>query len=103
MVYKFDPVYFDSTIFELDLTTGMGRGSMQFISQNLPTPASYFPKTLVFNKASAKLPDIFHMSRGIIIFSERARVVMEHWAPGQVEFSCHLPGEARCRGYVVFR
>jgi hypothetical protein len=86
MVYKFDPVYFDSTIFELDLTTGMGRGSMQFISQNLPTPASYFPKTLVFNKASAKLPDIFHMSRGIIIFSERARVVMEHWAPGQVEF-----------------
>jgi hypothetical protein len=35
---------------------------------------------------------MFHMSRGFFIFSERARVVMEHWAPGQLEFipvACH--------------
>jgi hypothetical protein len=29
---------------------------------------------------------MFHTNRGIIVFSERARVVMEDWAPGQVEF-----------------
>jgi hypothetical protein len=29
---------------------------------------------------------MFHTSRGIFIFSERARLVMEHWVPGQVEF-----------------
>jgi hypothetical protein len=32
------------------------------------------------------------MSRGFFIFSERARVVMEHWTPGQLEFipvACH--------------
>jgi hypothetical protein len=86
MVYKFDPKYFNGTIFELDLSSTMVRGSMQFTRQNLPIPASYFPKILVFNEASAKLPDMFHMSRGILIFSERARVVLEHWAPGQVEF-----------------
>jgi hypothetical protein len=86
MVYKFDPVHFNGTIFELDETSNMVRGSTQFIRQNLPIPASYFPKAITFEKASAALPDIFHMSRGIIIFSERARVVIEHWAPGQVEF-----------------
>jgi hypothetical protein len=35
---------------------------------------------------------MFHMSRGFFIFSERARVVMVHWAPGQLEFipvACH--------------
>jgi hypothetical protein len=35
---------------------------------------------------------MFHTARGIIVFSERARVVMEKWAPGQVEFipvACH--------------
>jgi hypothetical protein len=92
MVYKFDPKHFNGTIFELDETSRMVRGSTKFITQNRPIPASYFPKTLSFDAASSKLPDMFHMSRGIFIFSERARTVMEHWAPGQVEFipvACH--------------
>jgi hypothetical protein len=92
MVYKFDPEYFDGTVFELDDTSRMAEGWMEFIPQNLPIPASYFPKSLTFNKARAALPDIFHTSRNLIVFSDRARNVMEHWAPGQVEFipvACH--------------
>jgi hypothetical protein len=92
VVYKFDPVDFNGTTFHLDSASGMVKGSMQFIGQNLPIPASYFPKSLIFDAASAKLPDMFHMSRGYFIFSERARAVIEDWAPGQVEFipvACH--------------
>lgn len=85
MVYKFDPKYFDGTIFELE-TWDMAKGWMEFAPQNLPIPESYFPKSLTFDKASAALPDMFHTARRIIVFSERARGVMEHWAPGQVEF-----------------
>jgi hypothetical protein len=51
-----------------------------------PIPASYFPKSLTVADASAVLPDIFHTYRDIIIFSEKARLIMEEWAPGQVEF-----------------
>jgi hypothetical protein len=90
MVYKFDPRYFNGTIFDLDETSAMARGWTQFIPQAIP--ASFFPKSLTFDAASSKLPDMFHMSRGIFIFSERARLVMEHWAPAQVEFipvACH--------------
>src|ERR1700722_16486803 len=90
MVYKFDPKYFNGTIFELDKTSVMAKGSTQLVNQGIP--ASYFPRSLIFDAAFAQLPDMFHMSRGIFIFSERARVVMEHWAPGQVEFipvACH--------------
>jgi hypothetical protein len=86
MVYKFDPKYFNGTIFRVDKTSRMAEGWMEFVPQNLPIPASYFPKSLTFDRASAKLPDIFHTARRIIVFSERARVVIEHWAPGQVEF-----------------
>jgi hypothetical protein len=86
MVYKFDPIDFNGTIFNLDETSVMARGWTQFVTQNRSIPASYFPQTLTFDAASSKLPDMFHMSRGIFIFSERARAVMEHWAPGQVEF-----------------
>lgn len=32
------------------------------------------------------VPDIFRASSRIIVFSERARALMERWAPGQVEF-----------------
>jgi hypothetical protein len=84
MVYIFDPKHFNGTIFDLDETSVMAKGWTQYISKSIP--ASYFPKSLIFNAASSKLPDMFHMSRGIFIFSERARVVMEHWAPGEVEF-----------------
>jgi len=86
MVYKFDPINFNGTIFHLEGPSGMAMGWMKFIAESQPVPASYFPKVLTFDAASARLPDMFHTSRGIFIFSERARLVMEHWAPGQVEF-----------------
>ena len=86
MVYKFDPIYFNGTVFGLDETSQMVRGCYDFIRKNEPIPASYCPKTLAFKNANDVLPDIFHMSRGFLVFSERARAIMEHWAPGQVEF-----------------
>ncbi|WP_128971690.1 hypothetical protein [Bradyrhizobium tropiciagri] len=86
MVYKFDPIDFNGTTFELDETSVMVMGSTEFLRQNLPIAASYFPKALTFDAASARLPDMFHMSRGYYVFSERARTVIEHWAPNQVEF-----------------
>jgi hypothetical protein len=92
MVYKFDPEYFNGTIFRVDKTSRMVGDFSECLRQNQPIPASYFPKSLTFDRASAKLPDIFHTTRGIFVFSERTRVVMEHWAPGQVEFipvACH--------------
>lgn len=86
MVYKFDPIYFDGTIFSLE-RWDMARGWMvEYQARNLPIPASYFPKSLAFDEASAELPDIFHTARDLIVFSERARLVVEHWAPGQLEF-----------------
>lgn len=86
MVYKFDPKYFNGAIFGLDKTWDMAKGRMEYVPQDLPIPASYFPKSLTFDRASAALPDIFHTARDIIVFSERAGAVMEHWGPGQVEF-----------------
>lgn len=86
MVYKFDPIHFNGTVFDLDETSVMMKGWTQFIRQNLAIPESHFPKSITFDAASSQLPDMFHMSRGIFIFSQRARAVMEHWAPGQVEF-----------------
>lgn len=91
MVYKFDPKYFDGTIFELgswDFSEGWG----DFFFKNLPIPAPYFPKSLTFVKARAALPGIFHTARDIIVFSDRARLVSERLAPGQIEFipvACH--------------
>jgi hypothetical protein len=86
MVYKFDPIYFNGTTFRVDRTSRMVGDWMEFEIHNRPIPASCFPKSLVFDKASAALPDLFHTTRDIIVFSERARVVMEHWAPDQIEF-----------------
>lgn len=84
MAYLFDPMHFNGTSFDLDETTRMGVGCMRFGPN--PIPASYFPKSLIFVAASSRLPDMFHLSRGFFVVSERARAVMEHWAPGQVEF-----------------
>jgi hypothetical protein len=50
-------------------------------------PASCSRQSLSFDKATAALPDMFHTNRGIFVFSEPACVVMEDWAPGQVEFT----------------
>ncbi|NEV01354.1 hypothetical protein [Bradyrhizobium uaiense] len=86
MVYKFDPIHFDGTIFDLDETSVMVRGCYEFLRRNEPIPASYFPKKLTFQKATDVLPDMFHMSRDFLVFSERARGVIEDWAPGQIEF-----------------
>jgi hypothetical protein len=93
MASKFDPQYFNGTVFDLDNTSRIAEGWMEFIPQSLPIPASCFPKSLTFDKARAALPDMFHTTGGILVFSERARKVMEHWAPGQVEFipvACHV-------------
>jgi hypothetical protein len=86
MVYTFDPKYWDSTIFSLDDTSVMSGNWSEYTRENLPIPASCFPKLLNFVSAKSKLPDMFHTSRSFDVFSERARVVMEKWAPGQVEF-----------------
>ena len=87
MAYLFDPTYWNGTIFRLDGDAWEMTGEwLEHLQQNKPIPASCFPKTLLFDGASAALPDMFHTERDIIVFSERARAVMEHWAPGQVEF-----------------
>jgi len=87
MVYKFDPTYWNGTIFHLDENMWKMSGNWnEYRPRNLPIPASCFPQTLIFDRARAALPDMFNTSRNIIVFSERARVIMEHWAPGQVEF-----------------
>lgn len=87
MVYKFDPTYFNGTIFHLDEATWKMSGDWdEYRHRNLPIPASCFPKSLTIDRASATLPDLFHASRGIIIVSERARAVLDRLAPGEVEF-----------------
>jgi hypothetical protein len=90
VVYRFDPIYFNGTIFKLDRNAFMADGWLPYVTKVIP--ASFFPKSLTFVAASARLPDMFHMSRGFFIVSERARKVLEHLAPGQVEFiavTCH--------------
>lgn len=87
MVYRFDPTYWNGTIFHLDEDRErMSKGWSEYEGNNQSIPASYFPKSLTFDDAGAALPDMFHTTRDIIVFSERARAVMEEWAPGQVEF-----------------
>jgi hypothetical protein len=84
MVSVFDPTYFDGTIFSLDETKEtMADGWDEFFEA---IPASFFPKTLTFDGASGALPNMFHTGRNIMVFSERARLIVERWAPGQVEF-----------------
>jgi hypothetical protein len=41
VVYKFDPTYFNGTIFSLDDTGRMERGWMQYERKNQPIPASF--------------------------------------------------------------
>jgi hypothetical protein len=79
-------MYWNGTIFHLDRTWKMSGDWDEYERKNLPIPASCFPKSLTFDRAAAALPDMFHTTRDIIVFSERARLVMEDWAPGQVEF-----------------
>ncbi|WP_420969188.1 hypothetical protein [Bradyrhizobium sp. B120] len=101
MVYKFDPTYFNGTIFSLDEDTWkMEKGWSEYERNNQPIPAPYFPKSLTFDGAKAPLPDMFHTTRDIIVFSERVRVIIEEWAPGQVEFipvAVHAPPKIAAR------
>ncbi|MGO9546834.1 MAG: hypothetical protein ACLPPF_18805 [Rhodomicrobium sp.] len=85
MVYRFDPKYWNGTIFLFEEWNMCGDYT-EHRRKNKPIPASYFPKSLKVTDASQKLPDMFHTNRNIIVFSERARVVMERMAPGEVEF-----------------
>jgi hypothetical protein len=85
MVYKFDPTYWNGTIFLFDEWSTLGDHT-ECRRAIKPIPASYFPKSLTVADASAVLPDIFHTYRDIIIFSDKAHSIMEEWAPGQVEF-----------------
>jgi len=87
MVYKFDPIYFNGTIFNLDEKTWKMSGDWtEYERRNEPIPASCFPQKLTFDKAKGALPDMFHTVRRIVMFSERARLIMEKLAPGEVEF-----------------
>lgn len=86
MVYKFDPKWFNGAIFRLDRSWEMSGDWYEHYCNNLPIPSSCFPKSLTIDSASARLPDLFHTSRSIIVVSERARTVLERLAPGQVEF-----------------
>lgn len=87
MVHKFDPTYWNGTIFSLDEDSWeMSSDWDEYERNNQPIPASCFPKSLTFDRATTALPDMFHTDRGIIVLSERARVVMEEWAHDQVEF-----------------
>jgi hypothetical protein len=87
MVYRFDPTYFNGTIFQFDDATWKMSGDWgEYPRRNLPIPASCFPKSLTIERARAPLPDLFHASRGIIVVSERARSVLDRLAPGEIEF-----------------
>jgi hypothetical protein len=85
MVYSFDPKYWNGTIF-LFKEWRMAGDTLELKRNNQPIPASLFPKSLTIERAGAALPDLFHTYRGRIVVSERARVVIEQLAPGQVEF-----------------
>ncbi len=85
MVYLLDPVDWDGTSFLLAGYHG-NSAKAPYIIENKPIPAHLFPKSLTIADAMQQLPDIFHTSRGTIVFSERARAVIEELAPGQVEF-----------------
>jgi hypothetical protein len=85
MVYRFDPTWFNGTIFRL-ADYEMGEDWMDFKIENRPIPASHFPRSLIVERAKGPLPDLFHASRGIIVVSEQARAIFDKRAPGQVEF-----------------
>jgi hypothetical protein len=76
MVYIFDPTHWNGTIFLFEKWSTLGDHT-ECRRANKPIPASYFPKSLTVADASAVLPDIFHTYRDIIIFSEKARLIME--------------------------
>ena len=87
MVYKFDPKWFNGTLFQFErASSAMAKGSMEYEFRRQPIPASYFPSSLIIERAKAPLPDLFHTSRGIFVVSERARAIFDKMAPGEVEF-----------------
>jgi len=85
MVYIFDPKDWNGTSFRLD-EYHISPGRIEFRFQNKPIPASYFPKSLTVVEAIQAMPDMFHTARSFILFSKRARTLLEERASGQVEF-----------------
>ena len=85
MVYLLDPADWDGTSFLLAGNYG-NSAKAPYLIENKPIPADLFPQSLTVVGAMQQLPDVFHTSRGTIVFSERARAVVEELAPGQVEF-----------------
>jgi hypothetical protein len=86
MVYKFDPKWFNGTLFQFDNASVMAKGWMEYEFRRQPIPASYFPSSLTVTRAKAPMPDLFHTSRGLFVVSERAKTIFEKMAPGEVEF-----------------
>ena len=66
-----------SDISKFWLKVHFGKNSTQshtdYVRANKPIPASYFPQSLTVEDATQELPDIFHIYRDTIVFSERAR------------------------------
>lgn len=85
MVYKFDPTYCNDTVFLLG-KWNMSGDWMEYRRENKPIPAGCFPKSITVVDASQSLPDMFHTNRDLIVFSEKARTIIEELAPEQVEF-----------------
>jgi hypothetical protein len=85
MVYILDPKECNGSCFLLD-EYQMNGDFFEYLRANKPIPAGYFPESLTVIDANQELPDMFHTTRGFIVFSERARALMEERAPGQVEF-----------------
>ncbi len=85
MVYLLDPVDWDGTSFLLAGYHG-NSAKAPLYHREQADPCAFVSKSLTIADAMQQLPDIFHTSRGTIVFSERARAVIEELAPGQVEF-----------------
>jgi hypothetical protein len=85
MVYIFDPPFGKSPGFFSPEWDGLNDFN-EYYGANKPIPAAYFPQPLIVDELVQDVPDIFRASSRIIVFSERARALMEKLAPGQVEF-----------------
>jgi hypothetical protein len=61
MVYKFDPTYWNGTIFHLDEDTWkkMSGDWDEYLARNLPIPASCFPKSLTLTGRAPRCPTYF--------------------------------------------
>ena len=85
MVYIFDPPLGNSPGLISPLWDGLDDLNAYYRA-NQQIPAAKFPQPLIVDGPVQDVPDIFRPSSRVIVFSERARALMEKSAPGQVEF-----------------